>query len=300
MIRLPVQVHKAAIYQIIHARNIRGRIRTKKQSQCRNLVRFGHSANGLGLRQLVIHFVLSAGIMFVKIPVDERGMHSPRRNAVAPDVKRQVVAGNGISHGDHRALAGRISEAVRQARRGCDGSEVQNHTAAARFHVSERGKDAVVKTLYVDSQHAIKISFGCILCVADVRDARIVYQNVDAIVSDNFGEPADDFGLISNVAGVGRSGSSRAGDFGGDGFGILCADIDNVHRRAIGRELVRDRPADPTPAAGDDCRLTIEAKLAYASIFARQRETPRFQGMKSSWFFCSALVRTSPLATRIT
>ena len=98
----------------------------------------------------------------------------------------------------------------------------------------------------------------------------------------NFGKPGDDFGLISNVACVGRSSSSRAGDFGCDSFGILRADINNVDSSATDCELVRDRPANPASAAGNDRRLSLEAKLARASIFADQRETPRFQGIKSS------------------
>jgi hypothetical protein len=142
--------------------------------------------------------------------------------------------------------------------------------------------DAVVKTLYVDPKHAVKIIFGCVLGIADVRDAGVIYQNVDTIVPENLGETGDDFGLISNIAGMGRRCPSRAGNFRRNGFGILCADINNVHRGAMGRELVRDRPANSTPAAGNDCSLPVKAKLACASIFAGQRETPRFQGMKSS------------------
>ncbi len=148
--------------------------------------------------------------------------------------------------------------------------------------MSDRGIDAVVKSLYIHPKHAVKVSFGCVLRIADVRDASVIDQNIDAIVPENFGEPGDDLGLISNVAGVCRSSSSGARDFRRNGFGILCADIDNVDGGAVDRELVRNRPANSTPAAGDDCRLPVQAKLACISIFARQRETPRFQGMKSS------------------
>jgi hypothetical protein len=105
---------------------------------------------------------------------------------------------------------------------------------------------------------------------------------LNAIMLKNLGKPGDDFRLISNVAGVGRSSSSRAGDFGCDSFGILCADINNVDSCAIGCKLVRNRPANPASTAGNDCRLPLETKLAWASIFADQRETPRFQGIKSS------------------
>jgi hypothetical protein len=88
--------------------------------------------------------------------------------------------------------------------------------------------------------------------------------------------------LISDVACVRRSRSSCAGDFGRDGFSVLRADIDDVHGSPISCKLVRNRPANSTPTASNDCRFPVEAKIACASIFAGQRETPRFQGMKSS------------------
>src|SRR5258705_165100 len=47
-------------------------------------------------------------------------------------------------------------------------------------------------------------------------------------------------------------------------------------------------------AAGDNRNFAFQPELVLAHA---HRETPRFQGMKSSWLFCSALVRTSPLAT---
>jgi len=141
--------------------------------------------------------------------------------------------------------------------------------------------NTVIKTLHIYPQHAIKVRLGCALRVADVRNAGIIYQNVDAIMPENFREPGDYFCLISNVAGVRRSSASGARNFSRDGFGIFCADIENVGRGAIDREFVRNRAANSTPPASNDCRLPVQAKLA-ALIFTGQRETPRFQGMKSS------------------
>ena len=94
--------------------------------------------------------------------------------------------------------------------------------------MSDGSVNTVIKTLHIDPKHAIKVGLGCVLGVADVRDAGVIYQDADAIMLENLGEPGDDLGLISNVAGVGRSRPSCAGDFGRDGFGILGADIDDV------------------------------------------------------------------------
>src|SRR2546421_10542038 len=104
--------------------------------------------------------------------------------------------------------------------------------------------NTVIKALHVDSKHAIKIGLGCVLRIANMRDASVIYQDIDAIMPDNFSESRDDFGLISNIAGVGRCSSSSGGDFGRNVSGILCADIKNVYCSAIGCELLRDGPAN--------------------------------------------------------
>jgi hypothetical protein len=148
--------------------------------------------------------------------------------------------------------------------------------------VSGRRIDAVVKTFYVDPKYAIEIDLGCVLRIPDVRDASVIYQNVNAIMLENLGEPGDDFGLISNVAGMGRSSCSSGGDFGRNGFGILCADIKNVNCSSICCELLRDGPANSAASTGDDCSFPIKPEFTRASVLGCQRETPRFQGMKSS------------------
>src|SRR5437016_5926471 len=96
--------------------------------------------------------------------------------------------------------------------------------------------NAVIKALHVDPKHAIKIGLGCVLRIAYVRDSGVIYQDADAIIPENFREPGDDLGLISYVAGVGRCNSSSGGDFGGNSFGILGTDVEDVHCGAIARE----------------------------------------------------------------
>jgi hypothetical protein len=53
------------------------------------------------------------------------------------------------------------------------------------------------------------------------------------------------------------------------------------------------RPPDAAPTPSNNGSLIIEPKLGWDW---GQSETPRFHGMKSSWLFSSALVRSSPLA----
>ena len=49
----------------------------------------------------------------------------------------------------------------------------------------------------------------------------------------------------------------------------------------MGGELLRDRPADPTAATGNDGHSTVESEPNLIARLMIQREIPRFQGMKS-------------------
>ena len=94
--------------------------------------------------------------------------------------------------------------------------------------------------------------------------------------------------------------SAGTGNLGCNCSCIFFVDIENTNYGTIRGKLKRDSATDTTPAAGDNCGLAVESEVAGAACRLGQSEIPRFQGIKSSWFFSSALVRTSPLATRIT
>src|SRR5207248_9208195 len=98
--------------------------------------------------------------MFAQVAVYKGSVYAPRRNAVATNIKRQIVAGYRICHRDHRALACRVGEPVREAGSPRDGSHIQDDAAAARFHVTDASIDAVIKPLYVDPKHAVELSLG--------------------------------------------------------------------------------------------------------------------------------------------
>ena len=73
--------------------------------------------------------------------------------------------------------------------------------------------------------------------------------------------------------------------------------VQNANARAMRREPQRDGLANSAAGAGDHGHFAVEPETLRVRCLARQSETPRFQGMKSSCAFISALVRTSPLAT---
>ncbi len=233
--------------------------------------------------------------MLSQIAIDEWRMYASRRNAIAADVVRDVVAGDRIGHRDYRAFAGGIGEAVCESRRARDRRHVENYPATVRLHLADAGANAIVVAFHVYAEYPVEIVFGRALDVADVRDACIVHQYPNWRVLQNLFELRSDFGLIGHVAGVRKGLSARRRNLCCDACCILLIKVDDVDRRAIGSKLQGNRPANATAGARDDGNFPVQLKLAPSSRC--QRETPRFQGMKSSWFFCSALVRTSPPAT---
>ena len=70
----------------------------------------------------------------------------------------------------------------------------------------------------------------------------------------------------------------------------LFVEIENAHRRALLREALRNGPADSAGGAGDDGDLAVKPERIAALRGVAQRETPRFQGMKSFCARSSALV----------
>src|SRR5450755_3143107 len=112
-----VQIHETAIQRIIHSGNKRSRVRTQEEGKRGNLVRFPHSADGLGFRQLLEHLLLVAGVVLFQITIDEGRVHPGRGNAVTANVVADIVTCDGIGHRNRRAFAGRVCEALSQSGR---------------------------------------------------------------------------------------------------------------------------------------------------------------------------------------
>lgn len=156
---------------------------------------------------------------------------------------------------------------------------------------------AVVEAFDVNAEDTIEIFRRCALDGADVRDAGIVDENVQAVAVEDLLEDRFYCGVIANVAAVWGSVAVLGRDLvAGFGCGFFV-EIEDVNGRAVGGKFECDGAADAAARAGDEGSLAIESKLAGVGERSGQRDTPRFQGMKSSCAFCSALVRTAPLAT---
>lgn len=78
---------------------------------------------------------------------------------------------------------------------------------------------------------------------------------------------------------------------------LFCTNIDHVHAGTARREAKSDGTTDAAGAARYDDRFPIEPEAIRILDGVLQRETPRFQGMKSFCANNSAFVCVSPLAT---
>ena len=166
--------------------------------------------------------------------------------------------------------------------------------------MTDDGTDAIVITLHIHAEHAIEILLGSGFDVTDMRNSGVIYQNMDGLALRYFFQNRSDLGLIGDVAPIRSRLSSQAGNLGGDRDSILFVDVENANCGAVCGELECDGSTYAAAAAGNDGGPAIEPEFAGLACRIDQSETPRFQGMKSSWRFASALVCNSPLATRIT
>jgi hypothetical protein len=130
-----------------------------------------------------------------------------------------------------------------------------------------------------------------------MRDSGIVHEDGNAIPAIDVCKRHINLRGVGDIAGVGGCGAPICRDlsagFGCGGF----AYIENMNGRTVGGKSKCDRATDAAAAAGDRGNFAVQSKCRRLDGLIGQSDTPRFQGMKSSCAFCSAFVRTAPLAT---
>ena len=236
-------------------------------------------------------------VVFFQVIVYERGMHARGRNAVAANVVLDVILGYGISHRDDGALAHGVGKAVGESRGACYGSHVENHASAVRFHVRNALMNTVVDAFYIDAEEPVEILFGSSLDGSDVRDSGVIHQDVNALLGEHLLKCFPHLPLVRDIARVDGRLAASTGDQLGGRFRLLRVDVRDSNACAVCRKAHGNGLSNAAAGTGNDGYLAIQPKAADAARCVAQRETPRFQGIKSSWPFDSAFVRTSPLAT---
>src|ERR1700730_18602477 len=201
-----VQIHETAIQRVIHSGNERSRVRTQEEGKRGYLVRLSHSADRLRLRQFLEHLLLAAGIVLFQITIDECRMHPGRGNAVTANVVADIVTRDGIGHRNHRAFAGGGREAISQSGRSGHRSHVQNDSASCRLHPSDYSVDTVEIAFDVNAKNEVEVVLGRAFDRANVRDASIIYKNVNPTLLQNCVECRSNSNPITHIAFICRGG----------------------------------------------------------------------------------------------
>jgi hypothetical protein len=148
--------------------------------------------------------------------------------------------------------------------------------------VSHDGVHAVVKAFDVHSNHTVEVVFSRAFDRSDVRDPGVVNQNVNVVAVEKSLDPGFHFHLIRYIANVSRGNPASGGDLLA---GCCCSGlvyVQNANHCAMRREFQSDGLPNAAAAARDYRDFAVQAKSACVGFCFFQRETPRFQGMKSS------------------
>jgi hypothetical protein len=155
----------------------------------------------------------------------------------------------------------------------------------------------VVNAFDVNPIDLVEIALAGRLEAANVGDSRAVYENVNALLPQDLRKRRIDAGAVGDVAGVTRGRAALLGNLPGNESGRVALEVDYPDGRSVSGKPARNGSANSTAAAGYDGGFAVQLKASGGG--GAQSDTPRFQGMKSSCRSNSALVRTSPLATRM-
>ena len=155
----------------------------------------------------------------------------------------------------------------------------------------------VVEALDVDAYQAIKIRFDRTLDGPDVRYPGVIHQDVNPLAAEQLVENSFHLRLIGYVANVNGGIPPVTANSAASDRRRRLVYIQNTNARPVRRKFQRDRLANAAARPGDHSDLPVQPEIAIDILLVAQRETPRFQGMKSSCALCSAWVWVSPLAT---
>jgi len=145
----------------------------------------------------------------------------------------------------------------------------------------DSGLHAVIEAFHVYAKNAVEIFFGGGFDGTDVRDSGVVDENRKAVAFKKLIKEGVDLLTVGDIAMVRRGVPAGGSDLLAGGLGVVKVDIEDAERGSMGSEFAGDGAADAAATAGDDGNSAIEAECGGISGWRVQRETPRFQGMKS-------------------
>lgn len=245
-----MEAKKAAVEGIVDPGDEGGFVGAEIEGKSGDFFRLGHAADGLRARQFLEHLFFAPGIVACQVTIHKRSVHASGRDAIAADIVSEIIAGDGIGHSDDGALAGGIGEAICQADAAGNRGDIEDHAATGALHRRDAGEHAVIETLHIDAKDAIEILLGCVFEFADVRDAGVVDENVDAAFAGQLLKDREDALHLRNVASVG--GRAAVADFARGLLGFRGIHVEDADDSAARGKALGNREADATGGAGND------------------------------------------------
>src|SRR6266702_4914613 len=268
-------------------------IRTQEEGERGHFIRLSHSPDGLRFGQFLEHFLFSSGISISQVAINKWRVDPGRGDAITPNVVTQIVFCNGVRPSYHSAFAHRISEAVGKTRGSRNGSHIQDHAAAAGFHVPNGSEHAIIESLHVHSENALEVRIRRVFQRTDVRNTCVVHKNVNGPCAGEFIESRSHFFLVRYVAWKCRRISALGSNLLASCCRILFIKVQNANRGTIRRESQGEGSSNAATATGYNGDFAVQSETLRMGVLICQRERPLFQGMKSSCPFSSTLFPTT-------
>src|SRR4029077_7926731 len=153
-----------------------------------------------------------------------------------------------------------VGKAIRQTRGTCDRRHVHNDAASVRFHVRYGGAHAVINAFDVNGKNFVKILFRGALQIANVRDSRVVDQNVEVAALEYLVECGVHGTGLGHVAAISLCVSAGSPNFGGDGIGSFFVDVEQAYAGTAGGKSLRNRAPYAAGRPRNYGELAIQAK----------------------------------------
>jgi len=192
--------------------------------------------------------------------LDHRRLHQAGQDRVHPHALARVFGGRGAREMAQRRLRGvvaRIGHAGVADRR--DRRDVDDRAAALHHHHRDHVLHREERALEIDGEHPVPRLFGQLDHAADVRDAHVIVEHVDAAEIRDAGlHHRLDIGILRHVGAERQREAAFIGDDVGRLLGGAQVDVDAEHLRAFARAGDRGRlavaPAGADRAGADDQR----------------------------------------------
>jgi hypothetical protein len=141
---------------------------------------------------------------------------------------------------------------------------------------------AVVETFDIYSNDAVEVFRSCALDGANVRNARVVDEDVNALLAEQLLKAGDNECLVGYIAMMSRSSATSGNNSFTSRGRTSFVYVQNANDCTMGCESQRDGLTNSTAAAGDYGDFAVQPKIDVIGGLRDQSDTPRFQGMKSS------------------